>query len=112
MSSLPELTSVQLIKAINKGYEIKEYKDYEVGGQNIEQRVWLLNGNIHREDGLPAIEYNDGTKEWWVNDSRHREDGPAIVHSNGTRSWWLNDVPMTEEEFKKQMNNKRLSNAS
>ena len=26
--------------------------------------AWWLNGQLHREDG-PAIEYDDGTKEWW-----------------------------------------------
>jgi antitoxin component YwqK of YwqJK toxin-antitoxin module len=46
---------------------------------------WLL----HREDG-PAIEYADGSKEWYRNGKRHREDGPAIEWSDGTKEWHRN----------------------
>jgi len=28
-------------------------------------RVWRADGRLHRTDG-PAIEYTDGTREWWV----------------------------------------------
>jgi hypothetical protein len=48
-----------------------------------------LNGKIHREDG-PAVEYVDGSKEWYLNDKLHREDGPAMEWANGSKSWWLN----------------------
>jgi hypothetical protein len=33
----------------------KEYKRWD----------WTLNGKLHREDG-PAVEYDDGAKEWWL----------------------------------------------
>ncbi len=46
-------------------------------------------GQLHREDG-PAIEYLNGSKEWWVNGKKHRKDGPALEYSNGTRYWYLN----------------------
>jgi hypothetical protein len=29
-------------------------------------KYWSLNDKFHREDG-PAIEWNDGEKEWWFN---------------------------------------------
>ena len=29
------------------------------------EKVWYLNGELHREDG-PAIEMLDGIKEWWL----------------------------------------------
>jgi hypothetical protein len=45
-------------------------------------------GKLHREDG-PAIERNDGDKEWYINGLRHREDGPAIEMYNGTLQWWV-----------------------
>jgi len=41
-------------------------------------------GNLHREDG-PAIEWADGSKEWWINEKLHREDGPAIEWADGTK---------------------------
>ncbi len=53
------------------------------------RREWWLNGKLHRIDG-PAIETADGSKEWWVNDERHREDGPAVERGNGIREWWVN----------------------
>ena len=52
-------------------------------------KVWYLNGNLHRVDG-PAIEWANGTKEWYLNCKRHREDGPAIEWANGTKAWYLN----------------------
>ena len=51
---------------------------------------WYLNGKRHREDG-PAIEYADGTKFWYLNGKRHREDGPAVEYADGTKCWYLND---------------------
>jgi len=53
-------------------------------------KIWLLNGIPHREDG-PAIEYANGTKEWFLNGKRHREDGPAIERANGDKVWFLNN---------------------
>jgi len=35
-------------------------------------KEWHLNGVLHREDG-PAIEWNDGEKEWWLNNKRFSE---------------------------------------
>jgi hypothetical protein len=45
-------------------------------------------GLLHREDG-PAVEYNNGKKEWWINGKLHREDGHAIEYSNGSKQWYL-----------------------
>ena len=50
---------------------------------------WYLNGERHREDG-PAVERCSGSKEWWVNGKRHREDGPAVEWSDGYKEWWIN----------------------
>lgn len=36
------------------------------------------------------IERANGTKEWYMNGMRHREDGPAIEHSDGTKFWYVN----------------------
>lgn len=51
-------------------------------------------GVLHRVDG-PAIEWNNGAIEWWLNGNRHREDGPALVYSYiendqlvTIREWW------------------------
>ena len=50
---------------------------------------WYLNGKLHREDG-PAEEYSDGTKFWYLNGKLHREDGPAEEYLDGTKFWYLN----------------------
>jgi len=52
-------------------------------------RWYNEDGLLHRLDG-PAVEYADGSKEWWVNGKLHRLDGPAVESSDGFKSWWLN----------------------
>ena len=52
-------------------------------------KEWYLNGKRHREDG-PANEYANGDKEWFLNGELHREDGPAIEDANGNKRWYLN----------------------
>ena len=52
-------------------------------------KFWYLNDKRHRTDG-PAEEWADGTKRWYQNDKRHRTDGPAVEYSNGTKEWYLN----------------------
>jgi hypothetical protein len=49
-------------------------------------------GELHREDG-PAVEYLDGSKEWWINGKLHREDGPARWVSDYSWGWYLNGKP-------------------
>ena len=46
--------------------------------------------------------YTNGNKEWWLNDKRHREDGPAVEYADGDKEWWLNDEEVTEEEHKRR----------
>jgi len=57
-------------------------------------KYWYLNDKRHREDG-PAIERPDGSKFWYLNGKLHREDGPAIENSDGSKAWYLNDKEIT-----------------
>lgn len=51
--------------------------------------IWTLpNGDFHRVDG-PAIEFADGSKQWWAHGKRHREDGPATEWDSGRRAWFV-----------------------
>ena len=52
-------------------------------------KIWYLNDKRHREDG-PAVEYADGSKEWYLNGKLHREDGPACEYADGSKCWFLN----------------------
>jgi hypothetical protein len=66
-------------------------------------KSWYLNDKRHREDG-PAIEFADGTKSWWLDDKLHRVGGPAVEYANGHKVWYLNGKHLTEEEFNEKMN--------
>jgi hypothetical protein len=48
-------------------------------------------GDLHREGGLPAVEFNDGHKKWYCNGLLHRENGPAVELSYGTKFWYKYD---------------------
>ena len=64
-------------------------------------KEWYLNDKLHREDG-PAREYANGSKYWYLNDKLHREDGPAREWANGDKVWYLNGKKVTEKEHKRQ----------
>ena len=38
----------------------------------------VSHGKLHNPNG-PAIIWENGDKEWWVNGQLHRIDGPAVV---------------------------------
>jgi len=73
-------------------------KEYRVKVYENRIEWYNLDGQLHRENG-PAVEYANGTKEWYVNDRRHREDGPAIEWVDGSKFWYINDQELTKEEF-------------
>jgi len=66
-----------------------DFKEYVVKVSANGDKLWYINGKLHREDG-PAIEYADGAKFWYLNGQIHREDGPAIEYASGTKEWYLN----------------------
>jgi hypothetical protein len=51
-------------------------------------REWFVNNLRHRTDG-PAIERSCGTLEWWIDGQLHREDGPAIIYGDGDQAWYV-----------------------
>lgn len=56
-----------------------------------DNKEWLLNGKLHRDDDLPALECANGDKLWYRNGKLHREgDRPAIEHANGNKWWYHN----------------------
>jgi hypothetical protein len=63
---------------------------------------WYLNAEFHRDDGLPAIEWANGTKSWYKHGVLHRTDGPAIDRVSGVDSWYIDGKIInakTNEEF-------------
>ena len=40
----------------------------------------------------PEVEvYNDGSKEWYLDNELHRIGGPAIERENGYKRWFLEE---------------------
>lgn len=89
----------EFIKYYNSDNEL-----HREGGPAIEQstgsKYWFQNNKRHREGG-PAIEYSSGSKEWYLHGNLHREDGPAIERPSGYKVWYLNDEQLTEDEWKR-----------
>jgi hypothetical protein len=59
-------------------------------------------GKLHRTNG-PAVEFNSGTKHWFINGKFHREDGPAVESINGDRWWYLNNIGYTEDQYHQEL---------
>ncbi len=68
---------------------------------------WYIDGKLHRIGG-PAIKYASGDKTWYIDGQIHREDGPASTSSYFGNSWYLNDVLYTKEDFKREMIKRNL----
>ena len=77
----------------------KDYKNYNVRVFEDGTKEWFLNELCHREDG-PAVERIDGSKEWWLFGEIHSEIGFA---EDGTKIWILNGDYVTEKEFNKKI---------
>jgi len=81
-------------------------------------KVWVLNpeeldinnfdwsrATFHRENDKPAVEYSNGSKEWYKENKLHREnDLPAFEDPNGIKRWYKegkrhreNDLPAFED---------------
>ena len=52
--------------------------------------AWCANGGYHRI-GAPARIWGDGDHEWYVNNKRHRLDGPSI-DCEGHQWWYIDGV--------------------
>ena len=66
-------------------------------------KYWYVNGIPHREDDLPAKERYNGDKYWYLNGKMHRENGPAIILCDGYKQWYLNGVNYKEEEYQEEL---------
>jgi len=55
------------------------------------KRWRLPNGDLHREDDLPAVEAISGSKSWYKNNKLHRDnDKPAYEGPYGDKFWYIN----------------------
>ena len=68
-------------------------------------KFYYNNNLLHRDGDLPAMEFGDGSKQWYRNGLRHRIDGPAIEYSNGKKRWFLFIKEYSECAYEKIMDN-------
>jgi len=62
-------------------------------------RRWYKKGKLlHRENG-PAVEFDNGTKYWLINNQYHRVDGPAREYYSGVKEWFIFDKEFLEKEY-------------
>jgi hypothetical protein len=69
-------------------------------------KKWYINGILHRDNNLPAIEYANGNKAWYVNGDRRCIGGKEtmIIDQYGNKEWYNingrlhrdNDLPAVE----------------
>jgi len=65
------------------------------------QRWFNKAGELHRENDLPAIIFENGSKFWYKNGERHREnDLPAIIWNYGRKVWYKNGEFIRREHLK------------
>jgi hypothetical protein len=50
------------------------------------------------------LKLGNGDTYWYVNDKRHRINGPAIELINGDTEWYINGIKYTEEQFNEIVN--------
>jgi len=56
-------------------------------------QCWYQHGQKHRDNDLPAIIYADGSQFWYQHDQIRRDNGlPAAIYANGTVEYWVNGV--------------------
>jgi len=62
------------------------------------QRWVNKDGQLHRENDLPAVIFEDGSKSWFKNGKLHRDnDLPVIIYLNGYKEWWVNGKQIRNE---------------
>jgi len=64
--------------------------------------IWRnKDGQVHRDDDLPAMTYSNGNKYFYKDGKLHRLNGPAIIYQEDilVAEYWINGVQLTEDEF-------------
>ena len=64
-------------------------------------KEYYVNGKLHRDGGLPAIEWANGDKEYWINGKLHRDGGLPAIEWHEYKSYWINGKQVTKEQAEK-----------
>ena len=84
---------------------IENGEEYVVTTLDEKYKFWRKNDQYHRLGGLPAVEYDNGSKLYYENGLSHRINGPAIEHISGYKEYCLFGKSYTEEEYYSIINN-------
>jgi hypothetical protein len=66
--------------------------EYENGDQE-----WYIEGKLHRIGGPAYITHQGKYKEWYEYGKSHRLDGPAITYYDGYEEWYYKGLFITNE---------------
>ena len=80
------------------------YKASEVRHNKFGDKTWFKDGLVHREGGLPAVIYADGSKDWVEHGDFHNVAGPARTFAkDGGRAWFIRGEQLTEAQFNERV---------
>lgn len=91
----------------NRKYKSKSkghYKPSEIRNNKFGDKTWFENGLVHREGGLPAVIYADGSKDWIEHGEFHNVSGPARTFAkDGGKAWFIRGEQLTEAQFNERV---------
>lgn len=68
---------------------------------NKENKYWYDEDNkLHREGDLPAVERENGKKEYYIHGVKHRDLGPAVESANGLQQMWFQNGKLNSVDDK------------
>ena len=69
--------------------ELLDLLKYEIKIDRHGTKSWYLDGECHRGNDMPAMEFADGSKFWYQHGEFHRGNNlPAIEYANGNKVWY------------------------
>ena len=70
--------------------ELLDLIKYDITINSFVTITYRVNGEIHRDNDLPAVIQADGTKWWYIDNKLHRDnDQPAVIDADGTKYWYI-----------------------
>jgi hypothetical protein len=93
VGQIPEHIFEDLVASIDPPDDIRPYAN-----------MWTNeDGQAHRENGLPAVVYENGLRIWYHHGQKHRDRGlPAEEWPGGHKEWWEHGVYLRENDEPRQ----------
>lgn len=78
--------------------------------QNGQRLEWLEEGHLHRRDGPAIIDYETDRYEYWIRGRLNRVGGPAIEIGKAYKEYWLDGENISEQEYYRRFGLERRVN--